>query len=307
MDQNSTKLVDCIPNFSCSREKDEAAFNALVKTAQSVPGVTLLNTHTDGDHNRCVLTFIGAPMAVGECAFLLAKKAMEVIDMNRHHGEHSRMGATDVIPFVPLMGVTIEECVELSKQVAERIWNELHIPSFLYEESATRPERRNLADVRRGQFEGMPQKLLQPDWAPDYGERKIHPTAGIIAIGARMPLVAFNVNLATPDVEIAKKIAKTIRGSSGGFKCCKAMGFMLEERGIAQVSMNMVNCDETPIYQVYEKIKELAESYGTYILDSELVGMAPAKALIDCAEYYLKLCDFDCEDQVLEYHMIGKG
>jgi len=254
------KLVECIPNFSCSREKDEAAYNALVEVANSVPGCTLFDAQTDGNHNRCVFTMIGSPEAIEEVAFRLTKKAAEVIDMTKHTGEHSRMGATDVIPFVPTMDVTVEECVE---------------------------------------------KLLQPEWAPDFGERKIHPTAGITAIGARMPLVAFNVNLATADVEVAKKIAKVIRGSSGGFKYCKAMGFMLEDRGIAQVSMNMVNYEGTPLYVVYEQIKALAERYGTYVVDSEIVGLTPAKAMIDCAEFYLKAKDFDCHNQIMEYHLIG--
>ena len=296
-----SKLVECIPNFSCSKEKDEAAYNALVEVANSVPGCTLFDAQTDGNHNRCVFTMIGSPEAIEEVAFQLTKKASEVIDMTKHVGEHSRMGATDVIPFVPTMGVTVEECVEMSKRLGQRIWDELKIPSFLYEDSATRPERRNLATCRKGQFEGMPEKLLQPEWAPDFGERKIHPTAGITAIGARMPLVAFNVNLATSDVEIAKKIAKVI---SGGFRSCKAMGFMLEDRGIAQVSMNMVNYEDTPLYVVYEMIRSLAERYGTYIVDSEIVGLTPAKAMIDCAEFYLKAKDFNCHNQIMEYHLL---
>ena len=298
------KLIECIPNFSCSKEKDEAAYQALVDTANSVPGCTLFDAQTDGNHNRCVFTLIGSPAAIEEVSFQLAKKAAEVIDMNKHHGEHKRMGATDVIPFVPQMDVTVEEAVELSKRVAKRIWEELQIPSFLYEDSATKPERRNLATCRKGEFEGMPEKLLDPEWAPDFGERKIHPTAGIIAIGARMPLVAFNCNLATSDVEVAKKIAKVIRGSSGGFRSCKAMGFMLEDRGIAQVSMNMVNYEDTPLYVVYEMICSLAERYGTRVIDSEIVGLTPAKAMIDCAEFYLKAKDFDCKNQIMEYHLI---
>lgn len=299
------KLVECIPNFSCSKEKDEAAYNALVKVAESVPGCTLFDAQTDGNHNRCVFTLIGNIDAIEEVAFQLTKKAAEVIDMTKHKGEHKRMGATDVIPFVPQSkDVTVEECVELSKRLGQRIWDELKIPSFLYEDSATRPERRNLATCRKGEFEGMPEKLLQPEWAPDFGERKIHPTAGITAIGARMPLVAFNINLATSDVEIAKKIAKVIRGSSGGFRSCKAMGFMMEDRGIAQVSMNMVNYEDTPLYVVYEMVKSLAERYGTYIVDSEIVGLTPAKAMIDCGEFYLKARDFDCHNQIMEYHLL---
>ena len=298
------KLVECITNFSLSKEKNEAGYEALVKVAESVKGATLFDAQTDGNHNRSVFTLIGNPEAIEEVAFQLTKKAAELIDMNHHKGEHKRMGATDVIPFVPQKDVTVEECVEMSKRLGQRIWDELQIPIFLYEDSATSPERKNLAKVRKGEFEGMPEKLLQPEWAPDFGERKIHPTAGVTAIGARMPLVAFNCNLATSDVEIAKKIAKVIRGSSGGFRSCKAMGFMMEDRGIAQVSMNMVNYEDTPLYVVYEQIKALAERYGTYIVDSEIVGLTPAKAMIDCAEYYLKVRDFDCHNQIMEYHLI---
>lgn len=299
------KLVECIPNFSVSKERDAATYQALVDVANSVAGCTLFDAQTDGNHNRSVFTMIGSPEAIETVAFELTKKATELIDMNKHTGEHSRMGATDVIPFVPTMDITVEECVEMSKRVAKRIWEELKVPSFLYEDSAATPDRVNLAKCRKGQFEGMPEKLKEPEWAPDFGERAIHPTAGIVAIGARMPLVAFNVNLATADVEIAKNIAKVIRGSSGGFKCCKAMGFMLEDRGIAQVSMNMVNYEVTTLPTVYEQIRALAERYGTYIVGSEIVGLTPAKALIDCAEHYLKLENFDCHNQVMEYHLVG--
>lgn len=299
------KLIECIPNFSVSEQSDPVTFAALKKAASSVAGCTLLNVQTDGDHNRCVFTMVGSPEGIGEAAFLLCKEATERIDMRKHVGQHPRMGATDVIPFVPTMDVTLEECVALSKQVAKRIWEELSVPSFLYEDSATRPERRNLATCRKGQFEGMPEKLLQPEWAPDYGERKIHPTAGIIAIGARMPLIAYNVNLDTSDLEIAKKIAGAIRAGGGGFRYCKAIGVMLEDRNIAQVSMNLVNFEGTPIYYVFEMIRALADRYGVRIIGSELVGMTPAKALLDCAEYYLKLEDFHCRDQVMEYHLIG--
>ena len=298
------KLIECIPNFSVSKEVDPVVFQGLVDVANSVPGCTLLNVQTDGNHNRCVFTMVGSPAGIEEAAFRLTKQAAETIDMTKHVGQHPRMGATDVIPFVPTMDVTLEETVALSKRVAERIWNELQIPSFLYEDSATRPERRNLAKCRKGQFEGMPEKLLEPDWAPDYGERKIHPTAGITAIGARMPLIAFNVNLDTDNLEIAKTIAKTIRGSSGGFQYCKALGIMLEDRNIAQVSMNMVNYEGTPLYYTYEMIRALADRYGVRIIGSELVGITPAKALIDCAEYYLKLENFNCREQVMEYSLL---
>ena len=300
-----SKLVECVPNFSVSRERDEAVFQGLVDTANSVPGCTVLDVQSDGDHNRCVFTMVGSPAAIEEAAFLLTKKATETIDMTKHQGQHPRMGSTDVIPFIPTMDMTVEECVELSKRVAERIWKELQVPSFLYEDSASRPERRNLAACRKGQFEGMPEKLLEPDWAPDYGERKIHPTAGIIAIGARMPLIAYNVNLDTSDLEIANKIARAIRAANGGFKYCKAIGVMLKERNIAQVSMNLVNYEGTPIYYVFEMIRALADRYGVRITGSELVGLTPGKALLDCAEYYLKLEGFDARKQVMEYHLIG--
>ena len=299
------KLVECIPNFSVSQQKDPAAFQALVDTAKAAPGCTLLDVQTDGSHNRCVFTLVGAPEAMGEAAFQLCKKASEVIDLRKHQGQHPRMGATDVIPFVPQMDMTVEECVALSKAVAQRIWEELRIPSFLYEDSASTPKRKNLAACRKGQFEGMPEKLLQPEWAPDFGQRAVHPTAGITAIGARMPLIAFNVNLDTADVSIASRIAKAIRGSSGGFQYCKAIGILLEDRNIAQVSMNMVNYEGTPLYYAYEMIRVLAERYGVRILGSELVGLTPAKALVDCAEYYLKLENFHCREQVMEYHLIG--
>ena len=299
------KLVECIPNFSVSKERDPAVFQGLVDTANSVPGCTVLDVQTDGDHNRCVFTMVGSPAAVEEVSFQLAKKAAETIDMTRHTGQHPRMGATDVIPFVPTMDMTVEECVALSRRVAERIWKELGIPSFLYEDSAATPERRNLAACRKGQFEGMPEKLLQPEWAPDYGERKIHPTAGITAIGARMPLIAYNINLDTSDLEIANKIARAIRAANGGFKYCKAIGVMLEERNIAQVSMNLVNYEGTPIYYVFEMVRALADRYGVRITGSELVGLTPGKAMLDCAEYYLKLEGFDARKQVMEYHLIG--
>ena len=298
------KLVECIPNFSEGR--DLAVIQGLKDVALSVPGVSLFDVQSDPSHNRCVFTLVGSPEGIGEAAFQLCKKAMETIDMTRHEGAHPRMGATDVIPFVPAMDVTAEECVALSKRVAQRIWDELKIPSFLYEDSATSPERVNLANVRKGQFEGMPEKLLQSQWAPDFGGRMIHPTAGITAIGARMPLVAFNVNLDTGNLEIAKAIARVVRGSSGGFKYCKAMGVMIQERGIAQVSMNMVNCDGTPLYRVFETIRMEAQRWGVHIIGSEIVGLTPAKALIDAAEYYLKIENFDSRKQVIEYHLIGR-
>ena len=297
------KIVECIPNFSEGR--DQAVVEALATTARSIPGVTLLDYSSDASHNRSVFTLVGDPAGIAEAAFQLCKLAGEKIDMTKHQGEHPRMGATDVIPFVPIKDISVDECVEISKAVAERINAELNIPIFLYEYSATRPERENLAKVRKGQFEGMPEKLKDPDWAPDFGAPEIHPTAGITAVGARPPLVAFNINLDTDNLDIANAIAKTIRGSSGGYKYCKGIGIMLEDRNIAQVSMNMVNFEGTPLYRVFEAVRFEAKRWGVNIIGSEVIGLAPAKALIDCAEYYLQIEDFDYDKQVLENHLLG--
>lgn len=295
------KIVECIPNFSEGRNHE--VIDALAGEARSVPGVALWDYSSDASHNRSVFTLAGGPDEIAEAAFRLCKLAAERIDMTKHSGEHPRMGATDVMPFVPVKEITIEECVEISRLVAERIWNELKIPSFLYEASATCPQRQNLADVRRGQFEGMPEKLLLKEWEPDFGEREIHPTAGVTAIGARAPLIAFNVNLDTGNVDTANAIAKVIRGSGGGYKYCKAIGVMLEDRQIAQVSMNMVNFEGTPLYQIFEAVKAEAAHRGVKVIGSEIVGLTPAKALADCAEYYLKIERFDYNRQVLENHL----
>lgn len=295
-------IVECIPNFSEGR--DQAIIEKLVTVANSVPGVMLLDYSADPGYNRSVFTLAGNPEGIEQVSFELCKAASELIDMTKHSGEHPRMGATDVIPFVPVRDMTSEECVELSQRVAKRIADELHIPIYLYEDSAATEQRRNLATVRKGQFEGMAEKLAQPEWAPDYGEPRIHPTAGVTAVGVRMPLIAFNVNLSTSDVDIANKIARAIRGSSCGYKYCKAIGVSLEERGIAQVSMNMVNFEKTPLYRVMEAIKFEAARWGVTVTGSELIGLAPAKALIDSAEYYLQLEEFDYATQVLENHLI---
>ncbi|BCA84573.1 glutamate formimidoyltransferase [Enterococcus saigonensis] len=297
------KLIECIPNFSEGR--DQSVIEGLVKTAKNVSGVTLLDYSSDSSHNRSVFTLVGDEKGIQEVAFQLVKFASENIDMTKHHGEHPRMGATDVVPFVPIKDVTMAECITISKEVAKRINEELHIPIFLYEDSATTPERKNLAKVRKGQFEKMPEKLLEEQWAPDFGERKIHPTAGVTAVGARMPLVAFNVNLDTDNIEIANKIAKIVRGSSGGWKYCKGIGVMLEGRNIAQVSMNMVNFEKTPLYRVFETIRFEAKRYGVSIIGSEVIGLTPAKALIDCADYYLQIEEFDYDKQVLENHLLN--
>ena len=297
------KIIECVPNFS--EGQNEAVINGLVSVAKSVGGVTLLDHSSDPSHNRSVFTLVGDEEGIQEVAFQLVKYASENIDMTKHHGEHPRMGATDVVPFIPIKDSSVEECVEISKKVAKRINDELNIPIFLYEDSASVPGRKNLARVRKGQFEGMPEKLQEEEWAPDYGERKIHPTAGITAVGARMPLVAFNVNLDTDDITIANNIAKIIRASGGGFKYAKGIGVMLEDRNIAQVSMNMVNFEGTPLYRTFETIRFEAKRYGVNIIGSEIIGLTPAKALIDVAEYYLQVEDFDYSKQVLENHLLG--
>ena len=297
------KIIECVPNFS--EGQNEAVINGLVSVAKSVGGVTLLDHSSDASHNRSVFTLVGDEEGIQEAAFQLVKYASENIDMTKHHGEHPRMGATDVVPFIPIKDSSVEECIEISKKVAKRINDELDIPIFLYEDSASTPSRKNLAKVRKGQFEGMPEKLQEEEWAPDFGERKIHPTAGITAVGARMPLVAFNVNLDTSDITIANKIAKIIRASGGGFKYAKGIGVMLEDRNIAQVSMNMVNFEGTPLYRTFETIRMEAKRYGVNIIGSEIIGLTPAKAMIDCAEYYLQVEDFDYSKQILENHLLG--
>lgn len=297
------KLIECIPNFSEGKNKEVLA--KMEEVAKSVAGVSLLDVQSDESHNRSVFTLLGNPEGIEEVAFRLAKIALLTIDLRKHKGEHPRMGAMDVLPFVPMRGATIEECVEMSRRVAKRIYDELSIPSFLYEASATRPHTQNLASVRKGEFEGMPEKLLKDEWAPDFGERKVHETAGIIAIGARQPLVAFNVNLNSDDVHIAKEIAKNIRGSSGGYQCCKALGVKIEESNTAQVTMNMVDHNKTPLYRAFEAIRFEAQRYGVSIKNSEIIGLTPAKALIDCASYYLQLDqNFDADKQVLEFRLM---
>lgn len=299
-----SKLIECIPNFSEGRNKE--TIQKLVNIANSFPGVTLLNYSSDENHNRSVFTIVGSPTNIEEAILALVKTASENIDMQRHKGEHPRMGATDVIPFVPIKNMSMEETVAISKKIGKRIYEELDIPIFLYEESANDPSRVNLEDIRKGQFEGMPEKLLQEQWAPDFGKRRVHPTAGVTAVGARMPLVAFNVNLDTDNLEIANKIAKIVRSSSGGFKYCKGIGVKLENRNITQVSMNMVNYKGTPLYRVFETIKFEARRYGVNIIGSEIIGLTPAKALIDCAEYYLQVENFNYSNQILENHLLGR-
>ena len=294
------KIIECVPNISTA---DADLVQEAAGVVRSVPGVTLLNTSSDASHNRTVITFVGDPAGVVEAAVQLAKFAARCIDLTKHKGEHPRMGAIDVVPFIPIREVTMEECVALSKRAAERIWQEACIPVFLYEASASAPHRENLASVRKGQFEGMAQKVLEPQWEPDFGGRTIHPTAGVVAVGARAPLIAFNINLSTADVSVADKIARVIRQSGGGLTCVKAMGVFLKEKNCAQVSINMTNYCLTPLYRVVEFVRFEAARYGVTVVGTEIVGLVPMRALIDSAEYYLGIENFDPETQVLEYRL----
>ncbi len=296
------KIVECVPNISEARNQD--VVEAVVNEVRGTPGVTLLDYSSDMNHNRTVITFFGSPEGAAEAAVRLAKKAAELIDLRKHEGEHPRMGAVDVIPFIPIKEMTEEETVALSRQVAERVWNEAKIPVFLYEKSASAPHRQNLAAVRKGQFEGMAEKVQQPEWEPDFGGRTIHPSAGVVAVGCRPFLVAFNINLSTSDVSIASKIAKILRRSSGGFDCVKAMGVLLEDRNVAQVSINMTDFHKTPLYRVVELTKAEAARWGVHVIGTEIVGLTPMQALADSAEYYLQIENFDFSRQVLENHML---
>jgi glutamate formiminotransferase/formiminotetrahydrofolate cyclodeaminase len=291
-------IVECVPNFSEGR--DPAVLDAIVSAMTAVPGVTLLGREMDASHNRSVVTLVGDGEAVLEAAFRGAKEALARIDLTKHEGEHPRMGAVDVIPFVPVRGVTMADCIELARRLGKRLGEELNFPVFLYEEAATRPERKNLADVRRGQFEGLREAIPNdPARKPDFGPSAVHPTGGAVAVGARPFLVACNVYLGTPDVQVAKKVAAAVRGANGGLQFVKALGFFIEERGLAQVSMNLVNTTKTPIHRVVEMIRSEAARYGVPVLDTEIVGLVPEDALLDAAEHYLRLNHFE-RDQVLE-------
>lgn len=295
------RIVECVPNISDGRRSE--VIKAIVDEVRSTPSVMLLDHSSDESHNRTVITFMGEPEAVVNAAVKLAKKAAELIDLTCHTGEHPRMGAVDVIPLIPIRGITKEETVELSKKLAQRVCEEADIPVFLYEDSASAPHRVNLAAVRKGQFEGMAEKVQQEEWEPDFGGRRIHPTAGVVAVGCRMPLVAFNINLSTSDVSIASKIAKIIRRSSGGFDCVKALGIMIDERNIAQVSINMTDFTRTPLYRVLELVRFEAARYGVHVVGTEIIGLTPMRALVDSAEYYLQIENFDADKQVLENYI----
>jgi glutamate formiminotransferase len=289
------RIVECVPNFSegCSRKVIDQIVGALA----SVEGVRVLDVQSDADHNRSVVTMVGEPEAVEEAAFQGVERAARLIDMDQHQGEHPRMGATDVVPFVPIAGVTMADCVEMARRLGERVGRELAIPVYLYEEAASRPERRNLADVRRGEYEGLKMEIeTDPHRTPDFGPARVG-KAGATAIGARPPLVAFNVYLNTDDVAIAKAIARAVRHSSGGLRYVKALGLLVEGR--AQVSMNLTDHRQTPIHRVVEMIRRETAHYGVTIVSSEVVGLIPNEALLDAARFYLQLDGFS-SDQILE-------
>ncbi len=291
-------LVECVPNFSEGRRKD--VIETIASAIRSTPGATLLDVESNPDHNRCVITFVGEPGPVKSAALAGARKAVELIDLNHHKGEHPRMGAVDVVPFIPLAGVTMEECVSIAKSFGRELAEQLQVPVFLYEEAATNPTRRNLADVRAGEFEGLREKVgKDPARKPDFGPEKVHPTAGATAVGAREILIAYNVNLGTSDLGIAKKIAHELRSKDGGLAYVKALGFELKEKGIVQVSMNLTNFRKSQVFKAYELVKLFAERYGVPVVGSEIVGLTPMDALVDTSEFYLRLENFS-RDQVLE-------
>ena len=291
------QIMECIPNFSEGRdlekvEKIAGAFRAKER-------VKLLDYRTDKDHNRCVITAVGEPEALRDAVIEAVGTATALIDMTRHDGQHPRMGATDVVPFVPVRGCTLDDADRIAKETAAAIAERFGVPVFLYEKSATAPHRENLANIRKGQFEGMMEKMKDPMWRPDFGPDTIHPTAGVTAVGARMPLVAFNINLNTSDLRIADEIAHRIRYINGGFRFVKSMGVLLEDRNIAQVSINMTDYTKTSLYRVFETVKMEAQRWGVNVIGSEIIGLTPMAALVDCAEYYLRIENFR-QDQILE-------
>ena len=294
------RIMECVPNFSEGRDLQK--IDKIVAPFRGKQGVKLLDYSNDEDHNRLVVTVVGEPEPLRDAVLEAIGVAVELIDLNHHQGQHPRMGAVDVVPFIPIRNVTMEEAVALSKEVGKEVAKRYNLPVFLYEKSASAPHRENLAAVRKGEFEGMAEKIKQPEWHPDFGLAERHPTAGTVAIGARMPLVAYNINLNTPSLEIAHDIAKKIRFIGGGLRYCKAMGVELKDRGITQVSINMTDYTRTALYRAFELVRVEARRYGVSIVGSEIIGLVPMEALIDTASYYLGLENFSME-QVLEARM----
>jgi len=294
------KILECVPNFSEGRDLEK--IEKIVEPFRSKDGVKLLDYQNDEDHNRSVVTVVGEPKGLQAAVIESMGIAIDVIDMRSHQGQHPRMGAIDVVPFIPVRNIRVEEAVSVSIETAKEASAKFNLPIFLYEHSATRPDRQNLASIRKGQFEGMAEKIKQPQWKPDFGPAHIHPSAGVTAMGARMPLVAYNVNLDTDELDIANQIAKNVRHISGGLRFCKGIGIELKDRGIVQVSMNMTDYTKTALYRVFELIKVEARRYGVNIVGSEIIGLVPMEALIDSAAYYLGLENFSMQ-QVLEYRI----
>jgi len=290
-------IIECIPNVSEGRRAE--VVEGFADAVRAVPGVRLLDYSSDPSHNRSVFTLAGDAVGVKAAVLVLFEQALGAIDLRTHRGEHPRLGAVDVVPLVPIEGVTMQECVALAKEVGAEVASRFNLPVFLYEDASDNPLRKNLEDIRRGEFEGLAAKMAAPEWAPDFGPAAPHPSAGASVIGARMPLIAYNINLNTDRVDIAKKIAAAIRHSSGGLRYVKAAGFMLDDRRLAQVSMNLTNYQKTPIFRVFEMVKREAERYGVSILESEIVGLVPAAALTSAAEYYLQIEGFSAQ-QILE-------
>jgi glutamate formiminotransferase len=294
-------IIECVPNISEGR--DTGSIEAIAAAVRSTPGLRLLDVSSDASHNRSVLTFVGDAPAIRAGVSALFRAALERIDLRRHKGEHPRMGAVDVVPFIPIRGSSVDECVALSREAGAAIAKDFGVPVYLYEDSASSELRRNLAEIRKGQFEGFAEKMKDPRWAPDFGPAEPHPSAGVVAVGARAFLIAYNINLATKDLAIADRIAKAIRHLSGGFRYVKAMGVELAERGIVQVSINMTNFKKTPLHRVFECVRSEAERHGVAIVGSEIVGLSPAEALYTAAEHYLRLEGFSAE-QVLETKLL---
>jgi len=281
------KIVECVPNFSEGR--DLKKIERIVNVFRAKENVKLLDYSSDKDHNRMVVTVIGEPVAIKNCIIEAVGVAIEIIDLTKHKGQHPRIGAADVIPFIPITNMTIEEADFLAKEVGETLAKKYNLPVYLYEKSASSEFRQNLANIRKGGFEGLSEKMKQPEWKPDFGASKPHPTAGASVIGARTPLIAFNVNLNTDNFEIADKIAKKVRFSSGGLPYCKAMAVDLKEKGLMQVSMNLTDYTKTGIHQVVEMIRSEALTYGVSVAGSELIGLVPLQAIVDTTAYYLGL------------------
>ena len=290
-------IIECVPNISEGRRAD--LIERIARALGGVAGVRVLDYSSDASHNRSVFTLAGDAAPLKQAVLTLYEQVLPEIDLRHHQGEHPRLGAVDVVPFVPIAGVTPEDCVALAKDVGAAVADRFKVPVYLYEDASSDPARKNLEDIRRGEFEGLPQKMASPGWAPDYGPSAPHPSAGASVIGARMPLIAYNINLATDRLDVAKNIAAAIRQSSGGYRYVKAMGVKVEDRGIVQVSMNLTNYQKTPIFRVFETVKREAERYGVAILESEIVGLVPSAALVGAAEFYLQLERFN-PGQVLE-------